>query len=182
MLITQAEFARRHNVTRQAVADWVKRGVIQLADGLVDEVVALAAIAAVHDPGRPSKVLTLISGPAPTMTAAELPAPAATAPAAEAPASTTEESISFHQAKTRRELAEAERAELRLAKERGELVELDLVLATWANLVNAARTRVLAVATSPDIPETLRAITAKRLAEALEELAYHDPRQLVTTE
>ncbi|MCC7173242.1 MAG: hypothetical protein IT459_22530, partial [Planctomycetes bacterium] len=164
-LVTQAEFARRYGVTRQAVGDLVARGVIQLVDELVDEAAAIAAIARSHDPARPSKVLEAAR-------AAGLPV----APSAE------EEARSFNEAKTRRELAEAKRAELRLAKESGELVELAAVVTAWSNLVNAARTRLLAVSSSPDIPDALRPVIAARIGEALQELADHDPGSLVETD
>ena len=164
-LVTQAEFARRYGVTRQAVGDLVARGVIPLVDELVDEAAAIAAIARSHDPARPSKVLEAAR-------AAGLPV----APSAE------EEARSFNEAKTRRELAEAKRAELRLAKESGELVELAAVVTAWSNLVNAARTRLLAVSSSPDIPDALRPVIAARIGEALQELADHDPGSLVETD
>lgn len=120
-LITQSEFARRHNVTRQAVNDWVTRGVIQLVEGRLDETAALQAIAAVHDPTKPQRIL--VSGPTPSMAADDVPKPT---PPDEKP-KTPDEAVSFHVAKTRREMAEAERAELKLAKERRELAPVHVL-------------------------------------------------------
>lgn len=124
--ITQAEFARRHGVTRQAVNDWVARGVLSLVEGKLDESAALEAIAAVADPARDQRIL--ISGPASEMSSAEAlqsPAPAGTSAAAETP--NPEEAGSFHAAKTRRERAQAELAELRLARERRELAPVTVL-------------------------------------------------------
>lgn len=174
--ITQADFARRHNVSRQAIHDLVNRGVIVLAGGLVDEAAALQAIAETRDPARVSKIL--ISGPAPSMNATAIPP----LPEAAAAPPTDEEAISFHKAKTRRELAEAMRAELRLAIEQSEYVELALVLRTWANLVNVARIKFLAIPGSPDIPESLRPHLTQRITDTLHELSRLDPAELITTE
>ncbi len=114
-LITQAEYARRVNVSRQAVHDWVSRGVIHLVDGLVDPDQAQAAIAAVHDPVRDQRIL------------------AAGAASPEAPKGDDE---SFARARARREMAAAAREELKLAKELGELAPVAVM--------QAALTRVAA--------------------------------------
>jgi hypothetical protein len=122
-LITQSEFARRHGVSRQAVNDWVTRGVLQLVDGKLDEAGALEAIAAVADPARPQRIL--ISGPG-----ADMPAPEAAPSAANAASgdtATPDEAGSFHAAKTRRERAQAELAEMRLAEKRRELAPITVL-------------------------------------------------------
>jgi len=168
--ITQSEFARRHNVTRQAVNDWIRRGVVTLApDGLLDEAAALAAIATHADPARESRIL--ISGPAPNMTPDQLPAPT---PSTAAPPPTENEAVSFHVAKTRRELAEAERAELKLKLERGDLISLELARRTWRYIMTVTSTRVMAVAAAPDVPEAFRATLTSRLESALQEIADHE--------
>lgn len=120
-LITQAEFARRHGVTRQAVHDWVQRGVITLHDGLVDEAEALAAIDQVRDPARVAKIVQLRQPALPFTAGAGDQAPAAPGPAEQT-------ASSFAQAKTRREEAEAAMAELRLQQMSGNLLERDPVI------------------------------------------------------
>lgn len=51
-LITQKEYARRRRVTPQYVSKLVRRGVVELRDGLVDPKQADASRAAVAQPGR----------------------------------------------------------------------------------------------------------------------------------
>lgn len=126
-LITQSEFARRHNVTRQAVNDWVKRRVLTLRNGLLDESEALAAIAAARDPVRDGKI-ALISGPDAVMTPEEIARPAAAAPG-NGDLPTPAEAESFHAARTRHQIALAEREEIKLARERRELVPVSEITA-----------------------------------------------------
>ncbi|HSF96400.1 MAG TPA: hypothetical protein VLA52_15345 [Thermohalobaculum sp.] len=52
MLITQAEWARRHGFSRQYAGRLVKRGLVALIDGKVDPDQADAALAAVREPAR----------------------------------------------------------------------------------------------------------------------------------
>lgn len=137
--ITQAEFARRHNVTRQAVNDWVARGVVQLFDGLVDETEALAAIARAADPVRESKIL--ISGPAGVATAADLPVNGSRRPEGSGDLPTPAEAESFHAARTRHQIALAAREEIKLAKDRGELVPVRIMEAALVRIA----TRIAAV-------------------------------------
>ena len=111
--ITQAEFARRHNVTRQAVNDWVTRGVVRLHAGGIDEAEALADISNVRDPARKSKLAASVSAS---------PTPETT-PEGQGDLPTAEQASSFHKAKTRREQAEAEMAELKLAQMSGDLLD-----------------------------------------------------------
>lgn len=103
--VRQAELARRLGVSRQAIGDLVGRGILAVeVDGLIDEAEARAAIAAnVHPAGK-------------TATALPKDAP----PNTDQPA-TPEKSISYHDAKTLRELTEAKRAALKLRQEMGDL-------------------------------------------------------------
>ena len=55
MLISQAEWARRHGFTRQYASRLVKRGVVRLVDGRIDPAEADAALAAVREPARPRR-------------------------------------------------------------------------------------------------------------------------------
>lgn len=51
-LVSQAEYARRKGVSRQAIHELVKRGVIPLADGKIDPAIADSKIGEHLDPGR----------------------------------------------------------------------------------------------------------------------------------
>lgn len=78
--------------------------------------------------------------------------------------------------------ATAELREMDLAKRRGELVEVDTMIKVWSSIVIAARLRILAIATSPDVPETYRETLTERVRDALQELSNHDPRTVVESE
>ena len=53
MLITQAEWARRHGFSRQYVSRLVVRGAVRLVDGKIDPAQADAALAALRQPAKP---------------------------------------------------------------------------------------------------------------------------------
>ncbi len=55
MLMTQADWARRHGFTRQYVTQLIAKGLVQLVDGKVDPAQADAALAAVREPARPAR-------------------------------------------------------------------------------------------------------------------------------
>lgn len=76
--------------------------------------------------------------------------------------------------------ANAELRELDLQKRRGELIELEPVVATWGNLFAISRTRLLAIADGADVPEGFRSALRDRIAEALQDLAAHDPETFVS--
>lgn len=177
--ITQAEFARRHSVSPPAVRDWVRRQVISVTpEGLIDEEAAIAAIAAVHDPARQQRIL--ISGQQPIMAPEDLPT---NAPATNSPPPPTEtQQLSFHAEKTRLVKADADLAELKLARESGALVARAAVESSIAALISVTRIKVLATADAPDVPEPFRARMRELLRNALLELAHYDPRQLVETD
>ena len=52
MLMTQADWARRHGFSRQYVTQLIKKGVVRLSDGKIDPGQADVALAAVRDPAR----------------------------------------------------------------------------------------------------------------------------------
>ena len=89
---------------------------------------------------------------------------------------------SLEKARDRLDRATAELREMDLAKRRGELVEVDAMIKVWTSIVVAARLRVLALATAPDVPESFRATLADRVRDALRELSEHDPRTVVESE
>lgn len=171
-LITQAEYARRVNVTRQAVNDWVSRGVIHLVNGLVDPDQAQAAIAAAHDPVRDQRILTAGS---------------------DAPPAAKSDDDSFARARARREMAEAERAELKLARERGELAPVSVmqaaltrVAARLAAILDAVPVQIARAAphlTRADLDVIEQQLAAARNAAADIEVDLHEvARQPVAAE
>lgn len=111
--MTQAEFARRKGVSRQAINDLVTRGIIPLINGKIDPDVAELKMQQHLDPGR---ARTLGNEPEPTPSAP----PAASAPASpDAP----EKAMSYQAARTMREIAEAKRSQINLQREMGVLVD-----------------------------------------------------------
>lgn len=112
--MTQAELARHLSVSRQAIHALVERNVLPIgADGRIDVAAAESAIADSIHPS--SKTATAI---APPLAEAE-PAP--------------QQAMSYNTAKTLREIAEAQIAQLKLRTLRGELgprAELDRAMRT----------------------------------------------------
>ncbi|WP_265030313.1 hypothetical protein [Wolbachia endosymbiont (group A) of Philonthus cognatus] len=53
MKITQAEWAREKGFSRQYVCSLVKKGIVELKDGLIDQEQANEAVAAIRDPSQP---------------------------------------------------------------------------------------------------------------------------------
>ncbi|UPA54547.1 hypothetical protein MWH06_04295 [Wolbachia pipientis] len=53
MRITQAEWAREKGFSRQYVCYLVKKGIVELEDGLIDPEQANEAVAAIRDPNQP---------------------------------------------------------------------------------------------------------------------------------
>jgi len=157
-LITQAEFARRHGVTRQAVHDLVSRQVIRLTpEGLLDEQAATEAIARTRDPARETKLVGIPGGAQ----------------------GNVEHLASFQSAKTRRELAEAALAEHKLAIETGRYADIDAVRSAWCNLAALIGARLRTLCNSPEIPEVARSAVARMVNGLLEDLAKHDPQDLI---
>lgn len=116
--VRQAELARELGVSRQAIGDLVKRGIISAdADGLIDVELAKVAIAQrVRPSGKTSEAIA----PAPP----PLGLPAPVAPPAEKevdPAHAT----SFHVARTLREAEEAKMARMKRQQMEGSLIEKD---------------------------------------------------------
>ena len=132
-----AELARRLGVSRQAVSDLVRRGILTPdANGRIDEAAARAAILSSVHPTSKTVQAAQASAPAPIAPVAAAPAPAA-APQPEAAAT------NYHVAKTMREAAEAHIARLKLAEMRGELIRTDAVRAVMSNIFATTREAVL---------------------------------------
>lgn len=131
--VRKAELARRLEVTRQAVQDLVRRGVLsEDKDGLIDLELAKVALA---NRVRPSaKTAKALDGQ---------PMPP-TPPAQDVGGIETGSSpVSYHVAKAMREAAEARIAQIKLAELRGELIRTEVVRAGLANVLSATRDRLM---------------------------------------
>jgi len=106
--VRQAELARQLAVKRQAINDLVTRGILQVGDdGLIDVIEARAAIAAnVHPGGKTAVAVHSESTTSPPPASTEDPKP---------------KIMDYHGARTLREYTEAQRAALKLRQEIGEL-------------------------------------------------------------
>lgn len=150
--VTQSVLARHLKVSRQAIHDLVKRGILEPDEnGLIDLDLAKHALARKTRP----------SG----KTAAALE-----------PSAGQEET--HHAARTRRERAEADLAELKLAEQRGEVIRTAAVRATWAARLASARDRLLtvpdrcaAVLAAESSPQRVHELLTKEIHAAMIELA-----------
>ena len=117
--------ARELHVSRQAVHDLVKRGILQKdADGKIDvEKAKLALLNSVRPSGKTAAALQDFAA-----TAASQPAPPSTAPLAQPLLTAPDqdpEITNYHIAKTLREAAEAQIARLKLDEMRGKFLVKD---------------------------------------------------------
>lgn len=140
-----AELARRLGVSRQAVSDLVRRGILTPdANGRIDEAAARAAILSSVHPTSKTVQAAQASAPAPIDPVAAAPAPAPAPAVAPAAAPQPEAAATnYHVAKTMREAAEAHIARLKLAEMRGELIRTDAVRAVMSNIFATTREAVL---------------------------------------
>lgn len=128
--LTESALARELGVSRQAVHDLVKRGILNKADGLIDLEQAKAALTnKVRPSGKTASALqpdTASAAPAGATSVVNQTPPAAPNPAS--PIASTDtgpggpEITSYHVAKTLREAAEAQIARHKLALLRGEII------------------------------------------------------------
>ncbi len=139
--VRPAELARRLGVSRQAVSDLVRRGILTPdANGRIDEAAARAAILSSVHPTSKTVQAAQASTPAPIAPVAAAPAPAVAPAAAPQPEAAA---TNYHVAKTMREAAEAHIARLKLAEMRGELIRTDAVRAVMSNIFATTREAVL---------------------------------------
>ena len=89
---------------------------------------------------------------------------------------------SYDEARTRKMNADAEIAEMELAKIRQELCSTQDVIKAWADVLNACRAKFLALPTkiaplvaTEDDPAIVKDILEKQIHEALAEMANYDP-------
>ncbi|MBC7600862.1 MAG: terminase small subunit [Polaromonas sp.] len=126
-LMTMAAYARHRGVSKVAVGKAVKAGRISLVNGLIDPVVADMQWKA-NSRARASQ-----------HGGDQLPLDAAT------PADEPVKVDDYMYNRNRREAAEAERAELSLAEDKGQLIRVDAVKATLANVFSATRDALLQI-------------------------------------
>lgn len=127
-LVSQSEYARLHGVSRQAVHEWVAKGIVTLENGKIDTAQADEALREQLNPAR-SKAL-----------AAAQPAavPPPSAPSAGPDPDTT---TSFHVAKTLQVKYDALRSKLKYEQDIGQLVpasDVERMLEALRALVSAA--------------------------------------------
>ena len=126
-LMTQAEYARHRGCSKVAVGKAIKAGRISLVNGKIDPVVAGIQWEK-NSRARAS-----------AQTSAQLPLDAA--PATDEPTKADD----YMTNRNRREAAEAERAELSLAEEKGQLIRVDAVKAAVASVFSATRDALLQI-------------------------------------
>lgn len=126
-LISQAEYARRRGVDPTSVRDAVRAGRITLIGGRVDPAVADMQ----WDRNTRHRVRSIDAKTAPS----------AAIPATNGTPDRTSESPppGLNEARARREQAEAELAELKLAEQRGQLVRVDVVRNANARRITAIK-------------------------------------------
>jgi len=140
--LTQSSLARILGVTRQAIHDLVARGVITADDnGKIDEDEARAAIAERVQPRGKTAAAVSHAAPAPA------PAPASATPAAQPPAAAPSDAtaMNYHVARTLREAAEAQMAQLKLQQQRGNLIDKDAAVQAVYTTFRALRDTLLAL-------------------------------------
>ena len=146
--VRKAQLARELGVSRQAISNLVKRGVLsEDKDGLVDVELARHAIASRVSPdSKTSQALSIV------------PAPAGqpVAPQALAAGQPVEELAitNYHVAKTLNESAQAKMNHLKLREMQGELIRVDAVRTAVAGAMSMARESLM------QIPTRLAAILA----------------------
>lgn len=121
-LITQSEYARRRGVAKSAVARAVKEGRIVLIDGKVNEQVANA----MWDQNTRARADSGRAGGSNAGGDGGTPVPGAQAPGGDA-AGSAPAAPGYSDFRTRREAADAEKAEIELNRLRGRLVDRDTV-------------------------------------------------------
>lgn len=134
---TKAALARELGVSRQAVGDLVKRGILtEDRDGLIDIELAKLALA---NRIRPSAKTAASLGQEPNS--------APLAAAGENKDKTTDDGVvtSYHVAKTLNEAAQARMNQLKLREMQGELIRLDAVESAWSQALSATREHLLQV-------------------------------------
>ena len=130
--LTESGLARKLGVSRQAVHDLVKRGIITKdSAGLIDVAQAQAALLSSVHPSSKTAAALQTANPAPAG------APEEGAPGVEI--------TSYHVAKTLREAAEAQIARLKLAEMQGDVIRVDAVKNQLATVFSTVREALLQI-------------------------------------
>lgn len=143
-LITQAEYARRRGVDPTTVRDAIKAGRITLIDGKVDPAVAdiqwqrntRARVNPARAPGTAPPSMPLQHQMSLSSAAA---APPVDGPAQPDPAGESDYWVS----RARREHAEADLAELKLAEQNGQLIRVEAIRSALAGVISSTRDSLL---------------------------------------
>lgn len=176
--LTESGLARLLGVSRQAVHDLVKRGIISKdAAGLIDVAQAQAALAnSVHPSSK-------------TAAALQSTAPPSTSPAATTPPENGQnvEVTSYHVAKTLREAAEAQMARLKLAEMQGDVIriaavqtQLATVFATVRDALLQIPARMAPVLAAETDPVAVHNVLHAEIHQALQHLAGASDRLTAT--
>jgi hypothetical protein len=138
-LITQAEYARRRGVDPTSVRDAVRGQRITLIDGKIDPVVADAQWQA-----NTRKRVAI--GDEIGALRIQAAAPSASPPPASPPPDGWSGYVpDYQESRARREAAEAELAELRLAEEQGDLIRTDAVRSAYSRRVASLREALMQI-------------------------------------
>lgn len=171
--LTESGLARQLKVSRQAVHELVKRGVLSKdKDGLIDFELAKHALTnRVRPSGKTAAALQDNPPPQPTT---------------QADAAAEPEITSYHVAKTLREAAEAQIARLKLAEMQGEVIRSDAVRATWTARIVSARdvllqipSRLAPVLAAETNPTTVAILLEDEIGRAMDELSREEPARPV---
>lgn len=170
--IRQAAYARLRNVSRQAIGDLVKRGVLALRDGKLDIAEADAACLA-HLNIAKSPVAAAIEAAAPSGAPVEAPpngmtasTDAATADSgSDAGPESTKQKFNFNDARAEREHYEALIAKANYLEQQGTLVQAADVQAEILEIAREVREQLMNV--SPRISSILAAESDERKVDAL---------------
>lgn len=176
--LTESGLARLLGVSRQAVHELVKRGIISKdAAGLIDVAQAQAALAnSVHPSSK-------------TAAALQSTAPPSTSPAATTPPENGQnvEVTSYHVAKTLREAAEAQMARLKLAEMQGDVIriaavqtQLATVFATVRDALLQIPARMAPVLAAETDPVAVHNVLHAEIHQALQHLAGASDRLTAT--
>lgn len=123
-LMTQAEYARYRNVSKQAISDLIKRGIITLIAGKIDPEYADMQCARMLNPAK-SKSLQQAEAPS------------------DAPRSKVTEISDYQRHRAERERIEMETAQLDLDERRGELIDRTGVLRGLTEAGHALRDQLM---------------------------------------
>ena len=163
-LMTQAEYARHRGCSRVAVGKAVKSGRISLVNGLIDPVVAdlqwaansRARVSAAAEPAQESLLSTRLHNAPPEPTPLD----------------------GYTASRNRREAADAELAELRLAEEKGDLIRIDAVKGALGVLFASTRDALLQIPArmapllaAESVPAAVQSLLHAEIHQALQQLA-----------